>query len=374
MIHKGPVWSYQTRGLAPEDMTISPAVGQAVEAGTNAVFTANGVNVETWTWYKEGDPTPLSDGAEYSINGNELTILNIDIDDEGYYYCVGSNSSSPGETDQTASARLLLRRLMGSWKLDYTLADSVASEWPGAAAYAGTMDDPNYAEGIDGGAIDILTTSAPYRYVMVPDTEDVYGFYPMGITVSAWIKTTETGWGAIASKALRGETQQGWVMEHNGNTIYMTFRGGGSANVNGGVADGQWHLVAGTYDPVTGITSVYASYEDEYGVNRIASAQSGVNRNFTFADQPLRFGIETNDEDSDVNVYEGLIDEVRIYTYAMDISEIAQDLFLPIYGGSVCAKPGYDDRYDLNDDCKTDIGDLAVLAGAWLSDGLFEGL
>lgn len=363
IVHQGNVWSYETAGLAPEAMTISPALGQSVQEGTNAVFEADGVNVETWTWYKQGNPTPLSNGAEYAINANELTVLSVDINDEGFYYCVGSNSTTV-ETAQTDSSQLVLKRLMGHWKLDYTLDDVTG-------VYPGSMADPNYTGGIDGGAIDIVTNAAPYRYITVADTNDVYNFYPLGMTVSAWIKTTEAGWGGILSKSTR-DPQTGWVMEHNGDSIYMTFRGGGSVNVNGSVADDEWHLVVGTYDPATGITSVYASYVDEYGVNRFAQAQSGVNRNFTFADDhPFRIGIETTTGDTDVNVYIGLIDDVRVYSYAMDITEIAQDLYLPIHGGDVCANPDYDQTFDFTNDCKTNLDDLAVFAGVWLTNGLY---
>jgi hypothetical protein len=370
VVHEGPIWSFKTAGLAPESMSISPAVGQSVAVGSNAVFEAGGINVIIWTWYKEGNPTPLSTGPEYIVDANELTVLNADINDEGFYYCVGSNLNTV-ETAQTESAQLLLERLVGHWKLDYNLDDSVTDVWPTADAYPGTMVDPNYVAGIDDGAIDILTSTAPYRYITVPDTNEICNFYPLGMTVSAWIKTTEAGYGGILSKSTR-EPQIGWVMEHNGDTIYMIFRGGGSANVDGSIADDEWHLVAGTYDPVSGITSVYASYVDEYGVTRIAEDHSGVNRNFTFAnDQPFRIGIETSTGDTNVDAYVGLIDDARVYSYAMDISEIAQNLYLPIAGGSVCADPAYDERFDFTNDCKTNLDDFAEFASAWLASGLF---
>ena len=370
IIHEGPIWAFKTISISPEEMTISPAAGQSVQEGNDATFTAGGLNVEFWTWYKEGVATPLTDGAEYAIDANELTILNADIDDEGFYYCVGTNSVT-SDSDQTDPARLLLKRLIGHWKLDYNLEDSVTDVWPTADAYLGNMTDPNYVAGLVGtGAIDILTTAEPYRYITVSDTDDVYNFYTGGMTVLAWIKTTETGWGAIASKAAREvDAQIGWVLEHEGDTVYMTFRGGGSTGVDGSIADGQWHLVAGTYDPETGITSVYASYVNDLGNAQLVSSSSGENRNFTFAAQPLMIGMETNyDRDGDFNGFLGQIDDVQIYSYPLSTEDIAQ-MYLGVQSGWICNVEGSaaDLAFDLNGNCEIDFGDVELFVVDWLN-------
>jgi hypothetical protein len=65
--------------------------------------------------------------------------------------------------------------------------------------------------------------------------------------------------------------------------------------------------------------------------------------------------------------YNGLLDDVRIYNYALPATDIAQ-LYYDATGLPACmTKPAG----DADDDCDTDIEDLALLASGWLDCGLF---
>jgi len=65
--------------------------------------------------------------------------------------------------------------------------------------------------------------------------------------------------------------------------------------------------------------------------------------------------------------YAGLPDDVRIYSYALDEVEVAV-LYTDVTGGDLCI--GGNPEYDLNEDCKVDILDFAMLANGWLECNL----
>jgi hypothetical protein len=381
IVHEGSVWSFTTASEKPQQMTISPFPRQIVEPGSNVVFEADGVMVETWTWYKQGNDTPLTnDGTNYLVDANELTVLNMDIDDEGFYYCVGSNSLT-SETGRTGSSRLLLRRLFGHWKMNDNLEDSVTDVYPSAVAHPGTMPkplEPVFVEGIDDSAFDDSADRLTYIIVEDDDPNSLFEIYGTGITASAWIKTTHIGWGAVMSKAevYTWPDLSGWVMETYHDSISMVMRSGDTsygtaAGLAVSINDGKWHLVVGTYDPETHLAHMYASYIDEYGVNRLAHGISWEFEALTYVDEPFKIGVESNPSDTVASDYTGLIDDVRLYTYAMDYEEIWEKLYSPVQSEPICANLDYDAEYDLNNDCQTDIDDFVSFIAGWLSGGLY---
>ena len=83
--------------------------------------------------------------------------------------------------------------------------------------------------------------------------------------------------------------------------------------------------------------------------------------------------MESNETDDAryLSDYTGLIDDVRLYTYAMDYEEIWEQLYSPIESEPICADLDYDAAYDLNNNCQTDIDDFMSFVAGWLSDGLY---
>ena len=62
-----------------------------------------------------------------------------------------------------------------------------------------------------------------------------------------------------------------------------------------------------------------------------------------------------------------LLDDVRIYNYALPATDIAQ-LYYDATGTPACvSKPAG----DIDDDCDVDLNDLAQLSADWLDCGLF---
>ena len=70
---------------------------------------------------------------------------------------------------------------------------------------------------------------------------------------------------------------------------------------------------------------------------------------------------------ADVTEFVGAMDEVKIFNYPLTADTIAETYY-NYSGRTICVtKP----EFDLNDDCKVDIADLAEVAGSWLDCGIY---
>ena len=63
-----------------------------------------------------------------------------------------------------------------------------------------------------------------------------------------------------------------------------------------------------------------------------------------------------------------VIDDLKIYNYAMTDAEIA-DAYNAVSGQNLCVN-AYESTYDVNGDCKVNLSDFAAFAIDWLECGL----
>jgi len=365
---EGAVWTFTTWPVSPVFTT--DAESTTVEAGSSAQLYVETPRANTFQWYKDGTPDTQvnngDDGGDVSVvsdgTSSTLTISNLEQADEGYYYCIATGNGST----ESNHARLLTKRLMGHWKFNIPPANLLDDE---VAGNNGTYTDPNVANpppgsptigaGIDGQAISL---GADELYVDIPNQE-YFNFHAQGFTVSAWVKTEQSGWGAIVTKTDRKDPRTGWLLHHNGDTAVITLRspsgGNDEVSYNGGVADNEWHMLVGTYDEQTGLLALYVDGEKQ--------GEAGPFWNLTETDMPLKIGTELNSDypEPEGNAcidYEGVIDDVRILSYAQDGYEIAT-AYTDFAGGSICVEPV---PGDLNDDCVINTGDLVEVVLDWL--------
>lgn len=366
-VYTGPEWWFTTQ---PESARIeTDPVSQTVPAGTAEVqFTVAGINIATYQWYKDG--VPLADDPTDTFYAGEnsatLTIYDIQIEDEGIYYCEGDNSQM--QPDASAVALLVTERLIGHWKLDGNLEDSVDEEIAGAVAHDGVCVDPNYvAIGKDGGALEFFGNVE--GVVNITDSNDFFNFYPQGYTVSAWVNMpvkTSGNWGAYVAKQWENP-RSGFILTHQGagqavHTLRQSFNDLGS---NTDVDDNDWHLVVGTYDAVAKEGKVYVD-----GVLKNQATSTGTPLPNSAA---LIFGAELS---TGASAYTGSLDDVRIWSYPLDPVTIA-GLYVDFNpGDKVCvANPAYDvagpdgigDEFR---DCVINLYDFVPLAQDWLACNL----
>jgi hypothetical protein len=343
-------------------------VSQTVLPGTPQVqLSVTAKNADTYQWYKDG--LPLTDDPTDALYVGEdtatLTIYDVQVEDEGTYHCEADNSLQMPAA--STAALLMTQRLVGWWKLDGDLTDSVQQEISGAPAHNGVCDDPNYvAIGKDASALEFFGDVA--GLVKIADSNDFFNFYPQGYTVSAWVNMPEkTGsWGAYVAKQ-GGDPQRGFILTHNGSgqpvhTLRQSFNDLGS-NVD--ADDNDWHLVIGTYDGAAKEGKVYVD-----GVLAGQAVNSGLPQASSAA---LIFGAEWPDGGTP---FIGSLDDVRIWSYPLDDISIAELYVFFNPGAEVCtAYPefdiaGQDGIGDEYRDCLVNLYDLMPIIQKWLDCNL----
>jgi len=346
---RGMVWSFQTLKLKPKIQTHPEDV--RAFPGETATLTVvpepNQAGIH-YQWYHG----PAGDTSQ-PLGGDAAALVLEDVQaaDEGWYWCMLSNEA--GDTP-SEPAWLAVNRLMGHWTFDGDLVSALGDGRDGVPIGG----DPNFVAGVDGMAVEFFEDG---RLIEVADSNSVFNFYPRGITVSAWVKTIEPGYGAYVSKQDRVQPWKGFLLSHNGASAIFNIRGLPTQPVAMGstpIDDNEWHLVTGTYDNVTGVARLYVD-----GV--LDTETAGQTPLAETTNRPLVFGAETSQPVELVGdrvPYLGALDDVRIWNYALDAVAVAR-LYSEMTGEAVC--PSYP-AYDLNEDCEVDLADLVILATNWL--------
>ncbi|HBG26475.1 MAG: hypothetical protein A2Y10_06185 [Planctomycetes bacterium GWF2_41_51] len=295
----------------------------------------------SYAWYKEGSGSILSIDSTLSVTATSSTA--------GKYYCVLTNVVGSVETDHV---ELGLGTMIGYWTMDsLSSPNSVVSGTPATSI----LGSPTIVEGITGSAVHFDGQSALYVQESGTYFNDMY----KSCTVSCWVKTTDTGaWKGFVNKY---GGSAGWALRMNSDSnkpCFTTIGTGGVENGTQGIVDitnGNWHHVVGTFD----------GYEKRIYVNgklrRIDVAEGN-----PIASDDHRFSIGVAMLNSDNTVSNGLmgaIDEVGLYTYALSSAEVGQ-LYATAANKSVC--PEFP-KGDLNEDCRVDFSDFAMMADGWLN-------
>lgn len=354
IVHTNNEWWFTTQPASPR-IEVDP-VSVTVKAGTAQVdLSVTGINIATYQWYKDGVALTAAPALYTGQDGPTLTILDVQVADEGFYHCVADNSLK--EPDSSAAAQLLTERLVGWWKLDGDLTDSV----PAGVKHDGASVDPNFvAIGKDGqalqffGDVDGLVTFA--------NSADFFNFYPRGYTVSAWVnmpQRTSGAWGAYICK--QGTSpNRGFILTTQGagqavHTLRQSFGDLGSST---DVDDNNWHLVVGTYDAVAKQGKVYVD-----GVQKNQATNTGIP-----AGSPANLLFGAENLTATTAPYSGLLDDVRIWSYVVDPVTVAT-LYTDFNPGKeVCVENHW---YDVSGpegvkDCRVNLYDFVPFAEAWL--------
>ena len=341
IIHEGRIWHFTTWAKNPT-ITTQPA-STTVPAGSNVQFAVEAVNTTGYQWYYSetsdgaGDPITGATSATYTRSG----VLEAD---EGYFYCVASNSDGTTESDR---ARLLIERPLAHWKFEDNLDDLIDPLNNGTAI--GYID---YVTGIDGKAVDMVDPNC-----LITTTNNLGEL--MEISVSMWIKPNAlvdeqallAANGTWDSGTLYIYTAEDWiygvVIEDEEEETNIPV---GAAQIT----EGEWNYCVFVYDTSTESSALYLNGElvDENVDADIASVAPIL--------PPLSIGGISAE---DGLPYSGLIDDLRIYNYRLSDLEIASLYTEIMTEADVCI--GNPD-YDLSENCVVDLDDLELLVLGWL--------
>jgi hypothetical protein len=174
----------------------------------------------------------------------------------------------------------------------------------------GTGTNNTWTTGKIGGA---LAMNGSNRYVNVPDSTSLN---PTNITVSAWLNSSDTATTASAVTKWDDVTQGDgeWILGHGATagTFRFLIKIGGTIYRNEsstGFSTGTFHHVVGTYDG-----SYVRLYVDGAEVGTALAASGSMPSTLP----PVRLGTRASNN----QYYNGIVDEVKIFSRALSAKEI----------------------------------------------------
>ncbi|MBN1126010.1 MAG: hypothetical protein JXA82_13465 [Sedimentisphaerales bacterium] len=388
----GETFSFLTVKWVPEIAT-NPAVQNVMPAGSDLTLTyiVTTINddvsdLQTVTWKRvvgekdgaeAGDDDIISVQAPVflGVNGKKewdcsVTLTIENISHEGVYYCVAENSSGAAVS---SDAVVLTERLMIWYEFEAINNGVVVDSSPTHAD--GTLTSPltwadrqitgGVVEGVLGNAIDLIGASDPNAAYLDSGKKaldlGIMGAAPR--SVSVWARTRDMARSGIYSI---GEFDTGMAVfgVHNQNQpgedyIYQFDHWGSNFNYADWDAFDTWVHIAHVYDGQN--IRIYVN-----GV-KIADYAASLNTSSSTASAPLAVGFwGSYDASYQHGVFDGMIDEFRLYNYALSIQEIGQ-LWIEGGGAGGCVDPL---PQDVNDDCKVDLQDFAAFAASWMESSL----
>ncbi|MGE4286068.1 MAG: LamG-like jellyroll fold domain-containing protein [Phycisphaerae bacterium] len=367
---QGPIGQFTT---VPETVVlsaVSPAFNTVDEAA-DVVLSVTASNTESYQWYKIGEPdVALVDGADYSgTTTAHLTVLGVDAAAEGAYYCSGTNAAGTVSNRDTGAGVVQLKRLVNAYTMEEVI-EGVISDQAGntnltLTNITGGAALPSLAEGMPAlsGASSLyfnnsdatdpnLTwgSAAQFDETIAENCED--------ITITMWFKWDGgDNWQRIFDIGTGIDDYMFLCANAAGTNLrYATRIGAGTEQVLNTAlpAIGEWTYVAIVVGGDTG--KMYINGE----VVATNTAMTVDPTDFAHASSYL-----ANSQYEADPYFNGSVDDMKIYNYALTVDEVAQD-YVGVVGGYVCDMEANDLAYDLNNDCKVDLGDLSLLATEWL--------
>ena len=372
----GPVWSFKTAPLTASISAVSPAF-TAVDAGTNAVLTVTGVSVASYQWYKIDSPdVQLTDGDDYAgVTTDTLTIKNVQLADEGNYYCIGTNDlPSSASNRDTGPGRVMTKRLTSHYPFEVMNVDVDPNGITPDVVSGFDMRMTNEAAsaglpvlGTDVAAASLGTYSLVFDNA--DEATDPNGQFALiandaakyeDITIAVWVKYNGgNDWQRIYDLG-SSTTNYMFLAPHAGGAglRFAIMIGSGEQQLNAAALTvGEWTHVVVTINGNTG--RLYVNGE-------LVDTNTGITYNPIDLPQTANYVGKSQFADPEFN---GLIDELKIYNYARTTVQVGQDYLADTQGAYVCNRETYDmGNYDTNNDCIINLTDFVSFAARWLED------
>jgi hypothetical protein len=373
----GQTWSFYTLKSVP--VIVEGPQNAAVFAGQDAAMTViaeAAKPITAYQWFKTIDNannTPDDDVLVFSgATAYVLTIPNAQISDEGYYYCAVSTSSG---TTNSPVASLGINRLLSHWTLNQS--DTVSGQYldivSGYNAAIQGQASPVYVPGADGtekGAVVITPDSWAQAGAWDPTQ------YTKTLSISLWADWYGTNGDyqrLLCKNHISWNTQNtAWYIGNTGyyqNTSKIAFDSPANGTANVDLIDDSvtnpntfQHLVI-TCDGQ--VAKVYLDGKLMH-INDDAEGDGVFDLNYSAPDAPIGIGVGYADDGR--HMFNGALDDIRFYNYALSPEEVGQ-LYYEVSGKPACVNPPA--VGDFNGDCVINLSDLLVIAENWLTCGLY---
>ncbi|MBI9018503.1 MAG: immunoglobulin domain-containing protein [Phycisphaerae bacterium] len=386
---EGKTWAFTTVPEVPV-ITQKPE-GQLVADGSEATFAITGLNIANYQWKKVDGTLPAgATGADTAT----LTIPGVTQADEGMYYCTVDNGK--GDTLDSGAVLLMTERLVAHFEFESTLTDSQGNLGTGVVIDPNDADtlpaDVGFGEGIIGSGalalgvnIDPEAIEPAYNqgFVELPDSAGAMKFFPLGMTVSAWMKVVD---GSYYMATIAEARKDAVDLDDDGindiaatsSFLFNRYYGRGRFKADGNLVtdslvpdpeagipdmnDGQWHLITGTFDGTTGDQKIYID-----GIFSAMTTQTLDKTVFANTEDVLRIGGQqaTNVGNVDRPVI-GYIDDLKIYSYPVTAERVAE-LYLESGMAEWLCLDAEGLELDFNGDCIVNVEDFAVFANSWMN-------
>jgi hypothetical protein len=371
---------FNSESATPVVTAVNPAF-IAVPGGADTTLTVGSTYVDTYQWYKSNDASNSTSGDDVIVgtDSNSLTINSVLLseNDEGYYYCKGTNNIS-GKTAKSTVGRVMEQRLTSYYDFDQDLVDSVSG-------YNGTLAQEAASAGLPTFVSDSNSLPGLGYYLKLDNSDhatDPNGQYvqlPAGIvdyadiTISLWVHPTAVGsWARVFDFGNTTTDYLYLTLDNGGYNTRSTIKidNGTEQNLISDFDSSNWSAPGTWYHfviTIGGNTGTLYRNGEPIAVN------TGMTVNPIDVGAVLNY-IGKSQWPNDPE-FSGYIDELRIYNKALTAQEAAQ-LYVDVLTGShPCYEPDFvGSYYNTNDEgssrCKVDLADFADFAQAWLSDGL----
>ncbi|HOQ03776.1 MAG TPA: immunoglobulin domain-containing protein [Anaerohalosphaeraceae bacterium] len=370
----GPIWSFKTLTRVPA-FTVHP-LDQAVFAGQTAQFSVELVKEAgaTYRWYKGTEPLSNGTTAWGSVisgaDTKQLSIANAQVQDEDVYFCRATNEAGSADS---SSAALQIKRLVSHYPLEI-LNGNTSPDVVGGRVMTlmqeGTAGLPMLDTNVPAPSVGLYSlrfdngdhaTDPNGRYAQLPAGAADY----KDITVTAWVYWRGgANWQRIIDFG-NDTSHYMFLTPSNGSECRFVLNNGSGEQIasTAPLPTNQWVHVAVVLDGNTG--RIYINGEPK--AQNTAMTINPVNFH------PAQNYVGRSQFAADAE-FDGWIDDLKIYNYAVDVQTIAAEFFNAT-GIRPCMEPNFDgNQFNLDNTgssyCRVDLADLTVFVQKWLASGL----
>ncbi|MBN2376266.1 MAG: LamG domain-containing protein [Sedimentisphaerales bacterium] len=331
-------------GTGTVEVTVSvndPFDETTVDAGSSVTLTfTQAAGAKQWNIPQAVSVAAVDDSDNEGDHAGKISFTISGGDDDAGYDDLVVDDLWCNITDNDAT-----QTLIGQWEFDSTNVNVSArtvndssttdADYAGALFYDSDVQVPTLFNkaGTDYHYLDFTGDTDPNQAVGIYDINANWHYLPQqNITLEAWVAPddiTADDEVIIGCKQDNGAYERGWLLGMDAsNKFAAALKTTDSADYGGYLLSnssyqvGQWHLVTATYDG-----SSLKLYVD--GILENEQAKTG---GIDYAD--AAFVLATNYDDDQAWEYDGRIQEVRMYNYALDATTIMNN-YLTMPPGSM---------------------------------------